>query len=144
MAVDVDLLRQAYVRVVPGEAVADPVIGSLDECAEIVGDPPAGKQAHRLHDKVVVHAESGRCAARLSGLGIRKSRLQHDRERWALPIPATQRVAAQLEAAAERRQLQESSMAGRAWLPGLAGVKGPVKPRAAATGRSQERRRVLS
>src|SRR5215471_3560495 len=123
VAVDVDLLRDAYVRIVPVEVVLDAIIGSLDEGAEIVGDPPAGEEARLLQGKVVIHPKSGGCAARLSGLGIRKSRLQHDRKRRALPIPAAQRVAAELEAAAKRRQLQESGMASRAWLPGLAGIE---------------------
>ena len=114
----------AYVRVVPAEAVGDAVICSLNEGAEIVGDPPAGKEADLLQDKIVVDAKSGCGAARLSGLGIRKSRLQHDRERRALPIAAAQRVAAELEAAAERRQLQKSGVAGRARLAGLARVEG--------------------
>jgi len=39
------------------------------------------------------------------------------------PVAATQRVAAELEAAAERRQLPEGSMARRAWLSGLARIK---------------------
>src|SRR5215471_834423 len=123
MAVDIDLLREAYIRVVPMETVGDPVPRSLDEGAEIVGDLTAGEETRLLQDKVVIHPKSGGCAARLSGLGIRKSRLQHDRKRRALPIPAAQRVAAELEAAAKRRQLQESGMASRAWLPGLAGIE---------------------
>ena len=124
MAVDVDLLRDAYVRIVPGEAVSDAVICSLNEGAEIVGDLTAGKQARLLQDKIVVDAKSGGGAAGLSGLGIRKSRLQHDCKRRALPIPAVQRVAAELEAAAERGQLQKSGMASRAGLAGLACVEG--------------------
>src|SRR5215471_10501344 len=88
MAVDIDLLCDAYVRIVPGEAMADAVPGSLNEGAEIVGDLAAGKEARLLQDKIVVDAKSGRCAARLSRLSIRKGRLQHDRERRAFPISA--------------------------------------------------------
>jgi len=59
----------------------------------------------------------------LSRLSIRKGRLQHDRKRRALPISATQGVTAELEPPAEWRQLQESRVAGRACLSGLARVK---------------------
>src|SRR6516165_123227 len=116
MPVGVDRLCHAYVGIVPGEAVGDTVIGSLNERAEIVGDPPPGKEAHLLHDKVIVHTEAGCSTARLSALGIRKSRLQHDRKGRALPIPAAQRVAAQLKAAAERAQFEKRGMAGCTWL----------------------------
>src|SRR5262249_31704231 len=58
-----------------------------------------------------------------SGLRIRKGRLQHDRKWRALPIPAIQRVAAQLKAATERRQFEKSRMTGRTGLSGLASVK---------------------
>src|SRR6516225_6482961 len=98
MAVDVGRFREAYVRIVPPEAVANAIIRPLNERADIVGDPPAGKEAHLLHNEIVIHAKSGGCAARLSGLGICKSRLQHDGKRRALPIAAAQRVAAKLEA----------------------------------------------
>src|SRR5215469_6412876 len=123
MAVDIDLLGEAYVRVVPVETVGDPVPRSLNEGAEIVGDLTAGEKTRLLQDKIVIHPKSGGCAARLCGLSIRKSRLQHDRKRRALPIPATQGVAAELKAAAKRRQLPKSRMAGRARLSGLASIK---------------------
>jgi hypothetical protein len=43
----------------------------------------------------------------LRALGVGKSRLQHHRKQRALPIPAAQRIATELEAPAERRQLQK-------------------------------------
>ena len=101
VAVDVDLLRNAYVGIVPRETVIDAVIGSLNECAEVVGDFAAGKKTRLLQDEIVIDAKS-RHASRLSIL-VRKSRLQHDRKRRAFPIAAIKRVAAQLKAAAERR-----------------------------------------
>src|SRR5215831_11591344 len=105
MAVEIDLLREAYVRVVPVETVGDPVPRSLNEGAEIVGDLTAGEETRLLQDKIVIHPKSGGCADRLSRLSIRKGRLQHDRKWRALPIPATQGVAAELKAAAKQRQL---------------------------------------
>jgi hypothetical protein len=48
VAIDVDLLREPYVRIVPGVAMIDPAIGPLDECAEIVGDLTAGEEARLL------------------------------------------------------------------------------------------------
>src|ERR1700730_13124009 len=42
----------------------------------------------------------------------------------ARPIAAAQCVAAELEAAAERGQLEKGGMASRAWLAGLAGIEG--------------------
>src|SRR5467141_2758877 len=63
-------------------------------------------------------------ASRLSDLGVRVARLERDREGRSGPVAATQRVAAELEAAAERRQLAESGMARRAGLSGLPRVKG--------------------
>ena len=59
MAIDVDLLGKPDVRVVPGEAVSDAVICSLNECAEIVGDLTARKEARLLQNKIVVDAKSG-------------------------------------------------------------------------------------
>jgi hypothetical protein len=63
-------------------------------------------------------------ASWLSDLGMRVARLERDREGRPGPVAATQRVAAELEATAERRQLPEGGMARRAWLSGLARVKG--------------------
>src|SRR5215472_226846 len=123
VAVDVNLLSDAYVRIVPGKAVADAVPRSLNEGAEIVGDLAAGKEARLLQDKIVVDTKSRCCAARLSRLSIRKGRLQHDCERRAFPISAPQGIAAEFEPPAEWRQLQESRMAGRACLTGLARVE---------------------
>jgi predicted short-subunit dehydrogenase-like oxidoreductase (DUF2520 family) len=123
VAIDVDRFRDADVRIVPVEAVVDAVVGSLDERAEIVGDLATGEEARLLQHKIVVHAKSGCCTAWLSGLRIRKSWLQHDRKRRTLPIAATQRVTAQLEAAAERRQLPESRMARRTWLSRLTSIE---------------------
>ena len=124
VAVDFKRFREAYVRIVPAEPVANPIIRPLNERADIVGDPPPGKEAHLLHDEIVVHPKPGGCAPLLSGLCIRKSRLQHDGKWRALPIPAIQRVTAELEAAAERGQLQKGGMASRAGLAGLARVEG--------------------
>src|SRR6516225_10473063 len=90
---------------------------------EILGESATGKEAHLLHDKVVVHAEAGRSTAWLSALGIRKSRLQHNRERRAIPISPAQGIAAQFETTAERGQLQKGGMTGRAGLSGLACVE---------------------
>jgi hypothetical protein len=73
--------------------------------------------------KLLLTPKPGACAAGLSGLRIRKGRLQHDRKWWALPIPATQRVAAQLKAATERRQFEKCRMTGRTGLSGLPSVK---------------------
>src|SRR5271169_2443532 len=84
---------------------------------------PPVKRLHLLHDKVVVHTKAGCGTAWLSTLGIRKSRLQHDRKRRALPVAAAQSVATQLEATAERGQLQKRRMAGRAGLSGLTRVE---------------------
>src|SRR6516165_415511 len=122
VAVDVERLREADVSVVPTETPADAVIGPLNERSEIVGDPATGKQAHLLHREVVVGREMRSRILLLIGRSIGKSRLQHDRKRRATPIAAAQCVAAQLEAAAERGQLQKSGMTGRAGLPGLACV----------------------
>src|SRR5215469_562656 len=124
MAVDVDRFREAYIRIVPAKAMTNPVICSLDESAHIVGDPPAGKEAHLLHHEIVVHAKSGGCAALLRGLRIGKGGLQHHREGRAAPITAAQGVAAELEAPAERGQLQKGGVARRTWLAGLACVEG--------------------
>src|SRR5262249_48396257 len=44
VAVDVDLLCDAYVRIVPGKAMADAVPRSLNEGAEIVGELPPVKR----------------------------------------------------------------------------------------------------
>jgi len=41
VAADIDLIGIADIGVVPAEAPGDPVVCSLDECAEIVGNPPA-------------------------------------------------------------------------------------------------------
>src|SRR5271165_2124537 len=57
--VDVDQFREAYVRIVPAEAVANPIIRSLNKRADIVGDPPPGKEAHLLHDEIVIHPKPG-------------------------------------------------------------------------------------
>src|SRR6516165_2647012 len=103
MAVDVDRLREAYVRIVPTETAGDAIIRPLDEGAEIIGDSSAGKEARLLEREVVVGAEMRSGTTRLAGFGMGISRsLEHHRERRARPIPAAQCVAAQLEAAAER------------------------------------------
>ena len=88
VAVDVDLLCDAYVRIIPGEAVADAVPRSLNECAKIVGDPAAGKRLACCKTKLLLTPKpGGDGGARLSCLRIRKSRLQHDCKRWAFPPP---------------------------------------------------------
>ena len=46
----------------------------------------------------------------------------HRGDRRALPVAAAHRIAADLEAPAEGRQLGKGGVAGRAGLPGLAGV----------------------
>jgi len=50
---------------------------------------------------------------------------------YGIHVAAAQRIAAELEAAAERGQLQKGGMASRAWLAGLARVerKGDGRPR---------------
>src|SRR5262249_55341121 len=59
----------------------------------------------------------------LSGLGMSKGGLKHDCEGRPLPVAATQSVATELEASAERGQLVESGMTGRAGLSGLPRVE---------------------
>ena len=78
MAADIDLIGIADIGVVPAEAPGDPVVCSLDERAEIVGNPPAGEQAHLLHRKIVVRPEMRGGTSLLPGLGMGKGRLQHD------------------------------------------------------------------
>src|SRR5215469_14671204 len=70
VAIDVDLLSEAYIRVVPGKSVIDSVVRSLNECAEIVGDLTAGKKTRLLQDKIIIDAKS-RYAPRLSILRMR-------------------------------------------------------------------------
>src|SRR6516165_3314132 len=123
VAVDVQRLREAYVRVVPTETPADAIIGPLNERPEIVGDPATGKQAHLLHREVIVGREMRSWSLLLIGRSIGKSRFQHDREGRAIPIAAAQCVATQLEAAAEGGQLQKGGMASRTRLAGLARVE---------------------
>jgi hypothetical protein len=123
VAVDVDRLGEAYIGVVPSETPCDAVIGPLNKRPEIVGDPATGKQAHLLHREVIVGREMRSRSLRLIGRSISESRLQHDREWRAIPVAAAQCVATQLEAPAERRQLEKSGMAGGARLTGLARVK---------------------
>src|SRR5262245_46367131 len=43
VAVDIDRFREAYVRIVPPETAADPIICPLNESADVVGDTPAGE-----------------------------------------------------------------------------------------------------
>src|SRR6516165_3381016 len=112
VAVEVDRLREAYVGVVPTEIPADAVIGPLNKRPEIVGNPATGKPAHLLHREVIVGREMRSRSLRLIGRSISESRLQHDREWRAIPVAAAQCVATQLEASAERRQLEKSGMAG--------------------------------
>jgi hypothetical protein len=88
VAVDVERLRKAYVSVVPTETPADAVIGPLNERPEIVGDPATGKQAHLLHREVIVGREMRSRSLLLICLGVGEGRLQHDRKRRAVPIPA--------------------------------------------------------
>jgi hypothetical protein len=123
VAVDVERLREAYVSVVPTETPADAVIGPLNERPEIVCDPATGKQAHLLHREVIVGREMWSRSLLLIGRSISKSRLQHDRKRRAIPIAAAQCVATQLEAAAERGQLEKGGMASRTRLAGLARIE---------------------
>ena|SRR6516165_6784472 len=124
VTIDVDRIREPYIYIIPSETAENTIIGPLDERAEVVGDSAAGKQAHLLEGKVVVGAEMRCGSPGLSGLGMGISRcLERHRERRALPIPAAQCVAAQLEASAERVKLPKSSMAGRAGLTGLPRVE---------------------
>jgi hypothetical protein len=101
--IELDLLGVADVGVVPGKAVTNAVVSPLDEGAEMGCERAAGEQAHLLHRKVVVGGEAWRRAARLRRLEMREPGLQRDRKRRTLPVAAAQRVAAELEAAAERR-----------------------------------------
>jgi hypothetical protein len=121
---EIDLIRVPDIGVVPAKSPRDPIVGSLDERAEIVGDPSAGKKAHLLHGEIIVWSEMGSGAALLPDLGTGIGRLEHDREGRSLPVTTTQRVTAELEAAAERGQLQKGGMTSRARLPGLTGVEG--------------------
>jgi hypothetical protein len=106
VAIDVDRICEPYICIIPSETAEHTIVRPLDERAEVVGDSATGKQAHLLEREVVIGAEMRSGTARLSGLGMGISRcLERHRERWARPIPAAQRVAAQLEAPAERCQL---------------------------------------
>ena len=124
MAADTDLIRISDVGIVPAEAPRDPVVCPLDKRAEIVGDPPAGKQAHLLDGEIVVGSEMRGGASLLSDLGVGIGRLEHDREGRTRPVAAAQGVPAELEAAAERGQLEKGGMTSRARLSGLACVEG--------------------
>ena len=120
---ELDLVGIANVGVIPGKAVTDAVVGSLDEGAKMIGDLAAGKQANLLHREGVVVGEAGRQAARLRLLEMREHRLQEDRKRRSLPVAAAQRVGAELEPAAERRQLKKGGVTGGTGFPGLPCVK---------------------
>jgi hypothetical protein len=123
VAPDLDLIGVANVGVVPGEAAAHAVVGPLDEGTEIVSDPAAGEQAHLLQREIVVGCEMRCRAARLIGLSVGEGRLQHDRKRRPLPVATLQGVAAELEAASKRGQLEKGGVAGGTGLPGLARVE---------------------
>src|SRR5215472_17102832 len=124
MAVDVDRLREAYVRIVPTETAGNAIIGPLNKRAEVVCDPATGKEAHLLEREVVVGAEMRSSTALLSGLGMGIGwGLEHYGKRRSCPITTAQCVATQLEAAAERCQLQKSRIAGRTRLAGLACIE---------------------
>jgi len=105
------------------ELVKDAVVGPLDEGADMVDDLAAGKQADLLHRQGVIVGEAWCQPARLRLLQMRKVGLQHDGKRRALPIAPAQRVGAELEAAAVRRQFEEGGMAGGTGLAGLPGIE---------------------
>jgi hypothetical protein len=139
VATQLDAVRKANVGVVPAEAPGSAIVGRLDEGAGMVGQSPAGEEARLLQREIIVRAEMRRRTLRLRRLGMREGRLQEHRERRQIGLAAAERIAAELEPAAERRQLRKGGTTARAGQPGLPRIKRQRKGRARRDGRRERR-----
>ena len=127
---------------------ADRIAGDLNERAKIVGEPAGDETGDLLGDKVVVGVQTRRRRRVLRRFGVGEAGHVKGGDRRSLPVSALQRVAADLEPPAERRQFGKGGVTGGAGLPGLTGVGRQrlrrVRAESERRGRAREQRqRVL-
>ena len=139
LAEQLERVGVADVGRVEADRSADRIAGDLDERAEIAVELAGDEAGDLLGDEIVVGVQARRGRRVLRRIGVGEAGHVHGRDRRALPVAAAQRIAADLEAAAERRQFRKGGVAGGAGLAGLAGVARQGFGRAGADG--EERRR---
>ena len=100
-------------------SIGDRVAGDLDERAEIAVELTRDEARHLLGDEIVVRAQSRGGGRILRRARVGEARHVERRDRWALPIAASQRVAAHFEPSAKRCELGKGGVADRAGQAGL-------------------------
>ena len=121
----VEGVDHAHVQIVPVEGAGDPVIGGLDERADVGAETAGQEQADLIDRHIVV---GGEIRGRRSGRALLRVEVGgdgHDRDR-RIEGHGARGVAGQFELTAERRQLraEPAHVAGLARLPGLHGEGG--------------------
>ncbi len=96
----------ANVELVPRKCAANSVIGELAEGTEMTAKTAGKKNARLVERKIVVHSIMGSGGRWLVFLGMQKGSDDHAGQRQRETVARAQRVTAELEQAAIRRELR--------------------------------------